>query len=98
MAKQKTKNITGDIEKKTEEARLLNLAAIEREKDEPGFIETRGRKPKELSIEDIQNKAKELILDIRAYEKFKLNAGKSIARLHTAARNLEAMLRTHLID
>lgn len=60
--------------------------------------EKRGRKPKPLSIEDIQNDTRSLIVKIREYEKIKRQNGKSIMRLHVAGQDLERMLRTHLID
>lgn len=62
------------------------------------IVETRGRKPKELSIEDVANQAKELVLTIRAYIKIKQAAGKNSMRLHSAAIDIERLLRTHLID
>lgn len=60
--------------------------------------EKRGRKPKPLSIEEIQDDTRALIVKIREYEKIKKQNGKSIMRLHAAGQDLERMLRTNLID
>ena len=60
--------------------------------------ETRGRKPKEISISDVQDCAKELILKIRDYSDVKIAAGKNILRMNMAINHIQQMLRTHLID
>lgn len=61
-------------------------------------IETRGRKPKELSAEDVRNQAKELILSIRELSKQKNVIGKPTMRFDVAAINIERIIRTNLID
>lgn len=84
------------IEKAAKEKEAKQIAAQEKADEEKE--ETRGRKPKEMTADDLQNKAKELILDIRAYVKIRQGRGKSITRLNAAASDIERMLRTHLID
>lgn len=60
--------------------------------------ETRGRKPKELTTQDLRDDAKALVVKIRETVKQKKAAGKNGLRLERAASDIERLTRSHLID
>ena len=60
--------------------------------------ENRGRKPKEICIEDVRNEAKELIVHLRTLIASREAAGKNSMRFRKAAQVLEHQLRTHYIE
>lgn len=59
--------------------------------------ETRGRKPKEITLEDIQNQVKEVVINLREFSRAVQLSGKSNMRFHSAVVMLERILRSHLI-